>query len=192
MMKYILLFVCLLVPIPAMAQPAVPATQYRVTRTGPGTTINTMILARAGFTCNVLAENIPIGPGINFTDEDNPGRVCYIATNGIWTGLQPGIRYAFTLAAAGPESHWSPESEPPLILGVPTAPSGFGLRPGFAGIAMLGTVEQRFPFAGLDVVQNRLDSGELIHVGMLSLGVPGFVIRPGDRIQVAAWRQDEH
>lgn len=164
-------------------------TQYRVTRTATGQTPSTYTFQKSSMTCNVPLASVPTtGPMVSFTDEANPANYCYLATAGNWADLPAGVAFSFTVAAAQANGVFSPESAP-YVTGRPGAPTNFGLRPTFTGIALNGTVLQRGPFAGIDVATSRLDdNGVMAHLGMATLSIPGFEIRPGDRFQVAFWR----
>ncbi|MGD9895179.1 MAG: hypothetical protein AB7Q16_17995 [Vicinamibacterales bacterium] len=59
-----------------------------------------------------------------------------------------------------------------------------------AGVAVVGTIQQRFPMGNLDVAGAWLDVGAPIYIGAQQLSVPGgYTVQPGDRLGVVLWRQ---
>lgn len=62
----------------------------------------------------------------------------------------------------------------------PSAPGNFRLLT--PGVVALGVVRDRYPFAGLDVARVVLDAGPDLYFGALSLSIPGYAVRPGDRV----------
>lgn len=181
------LLLVLSLPVSSVAQ--IMVSEVRVTRTAPGQTPNVVTFAYGAMTCNVLPAAIPTtGALVSFDDLYNAGRKCYYVAPGNWSNLPVGIQWSFTAAVMSGDGQWSSESDP-YVTGRPNAPSGFGIRPTFTGVVLLGTVEQRFPFAGLDVVRLALDdTRDAMHVGALSLTIPGFSPRQGDRVQIGIWR----
>lgn len=182
----------LVLSLPVSSAAQIMVSEVRVTRTAPGQTPNVVTFAYGAMTCNVLAAAIPTtGALVSFDDLYNAGRKCYYVAPGNWSNLPVGLQWSFTVAVMSGDGQWSPESEP-YVTGRPNAPSGFGIRPTFSGVAMLGTIQQRFPFAGLDVMSLALDdTKDLVHIGALNLTIPGFSPRVGDRVQVLVGRNGQ-
>lgn len=56
--------------------------------------------------------------------------------------------------------------------------------------AVLGTVRERYPFAGLDVARIWLDAGADVYVGAASLAAGGYTVQPGDRAGIVFLRPE--
>jgi len=187
------LSIVLWLPASSAAQDPIPGVptvvQFRVTRTAPNQPPSTYLWPMSATTCGVLPASVPAtGPLVTFADPGVFNRSCYLAGAGNWSNLPAGLVWSFTIAAQGQDGSWSDESAP-YVIGKPGAPTGFGIRPTFTGVALLGRIDQRFPFAGLDVVRFVLDdTGDAMHVGAATLTIPGFSPRLGDRVQIGIWR----
>ena len=171
--------------------PGVPTVvQFRVTRTALNQPTSTYLFPMQAVTCGVVAASIPAtGALASFSDPHVFNRFCYLQAAGNWSGLQPGVSWRFTIAAQGEDGSWSDESDPPYVTGKPNAPTGFGLRPTFSGVVFNGVVDERFPFAGLDVIRlSPDDQATPVYFGASTLAGLGFTPRPGDRWQVGIWR----
>lgn len=176
----------------AQAQTAVIPFTYRVTRSVP-TPSQTFTFQKSAMSCGLTPGPIG-GVGLRIQDPVDLTKECeYLdATNPLWTNLAPGTAYTFSIAGAAQGStQYGPESAD-FGTGVPGAPGGLQIRPGFTGVSVVGTIQQRYPFAGLDVVDILLDGATdptdpLWHayVGVKTFGVPGVSVQPGTRAYVA-------
>lgn len=69
----------------------------------------------------------------------------------------------------------------------PEAPGNLRIQPP-QGVTVVGTIQQRYPFAGLDVASAWLDTGDMLYVGAQRLSVPGYTVTVGDRVELVLWR----
>lgn len=173
---------------PAAAQETTPV-QYRLTRTTPAPTA-TYVFQRSAMTCN-LPPGLPASTGLRIDDPVNPGRDCELLgnANGVIVPRPAGATHVYSIAGGDVTGTlWSAEV-PMTNLVPPTVPANPRLRPPFAGVAVFGTIQQRFPFAGLDVVRLALEgTRDEFHLGALTLTVPGYSPQPGDWVQVVMSR----
>lgn len=68
----------------------------------------------------------------------------------------------------------------------PSSPGNFRLLT--PGVVALGVVRDRYPFVGLDVARVALDAGPDLYFGAVSLSIPGYAVRPGDRVGLVLQR----
>lgn len=174
----------------ASAQPGPLPVDYRITRTLPLPVASSTFLASA-MTCNLPPGAFTVPVGLRITDPNNPQRECEIAgtLGGVLLPRVAGTVYAYSLAAGNGQNEWSPETTAPNI-SVPAAPVGPRVKPGNApGVIADGVVLDRFPYAGLDVARVLIDGTTLdVHVGALTLTLPGYSVAKGDRLSLAFWR----
>lgn len=177
-------------PALASAQQVLIPSQYRVTRSSTGTPV-TVTFTRLAMTCAV-----PPGSALNLGVEiddpastTTPKQKChYPVGDAAWTNLTPGVAYTFTIAGAGTDNVFGPESAP-VVVQRQGAPGGLRIAPTWTGVQAEGTIRQRFPMAGLDVAEAALDgSGALVYLGASTLTAGLFDVKVGDRISVAFWR----
>lgn len=184
----LLLFVFTVGVRPTAAQ--VVPHQYRLSRTVAGQTPQTHVFLKSAMVCGV-PRGMVAGFGLRINDPENDALDCeYInAGNVLVANIQPGVAYSYTIAGGTQDGRWGPESTP-VSVGTPGAPGGLRVQPSVVGVQVLGTVQQRFPFAGLDVATARLDGSTVdVYLGAQSLAVPGYQVRPGDRVHLALWRE---
>lgn len=171
-------------PVSSLAQGTVPV-QYRLTRTTPGPTVS-YVFPKTAMTCN-LAPGGLASVGLRIDDPVNAGRDCELLgnANGVIIPRPDGATHVYSIAGGDATGLlWSSEASM-VNLYPPTPPANPRLRPPFAGVAVFGTVQQRFPFAGLDVVRLALEgTNDEFHLGALTLTVPGYSPQPGDWVQV--------
>lgn len=177
----------------AFAQDPVIPVDYRITRTAPGqATLTTEFLANS-VPCN-LAVAAPSGVGIRFTDPERPGRDCEYLSAAPFSNRVRGVTYTWTLAGRqntvdgyGPESIAVDVREP----AIPTAPRDFRVTPpadAGASLVVNGTIQDRYPFAGVDVASVWLDIGAWLYVGAAQLSAPGYTVQRGDAVSLGLWR----
>lgn len=175
-------------PMPSAAQDPLPA-QYRLTRTAPAPTA-TYVFPATAMTCN-LPPGVPPSTGLRISDPVNAGRDCELlgTANGVIVPRPSGATHAYSIAAGDASgTMWSGEAPMSNVV-PPAAPTSPRLRPPLSGVALLGTIQERFPFAGLDVVRVILDdTADAVYIGMTSLTAPGYSPRAGDRVQHIAYR----
>lgn len=71
---------------------------------------------------------------------------------------------------------------------MPPTPGGLRYVPP-QGVTLEGVVLNRYPFAGIDVAEVRLDIGAMFYFGApTGLAVGGYSVTPGDRMVVSSWR----
>jgi hypothetical protein len=76
-----------------------------------------------------------------------------------------------------------PASDPLTFdfIAAPAKPGGFTVTP--TGVSVAGTIQDRYPFVGLDVASALLDIGGTVYIGAANLSVPGvYAVQPGDRL----------
>ncbi len=189
-MCVMLMTLSLVLSLPAWsaAQDPVPA-QYRLTRTNPAPTA-THVFPRSAMTCN-LPPGVPASAGLRIDDPVNPGRDCELlgTANGVIVPRPAGATHAYSIASGDSTGTlWSAEVAMTNVV-PPAAPTTPRLRPPLSGVALLGTIQERFPFAGLDVVRVILDdTADAVYIGMTTLTSPGYSPRAGDRVQHIAYR----
>lgn len=178
----------LMLPVSSIAQDPIPV-QYRLTRTAPAPTA-TYVFPYSAMTCN-LPVGMPPSTGLRISDPVNAGRDCELlgTAGGVIVPRPAGATHAYSIAGGDSTGTlWSAEAAMGNIV-PPAPPTSPRLRPPLAGVALLGTIQERFPFAGLDVVRVLLDdTADAVYVGMSSLTAPGYSPRVGDRVQHIAYR----
>ena len=176
----------LMLPVSSTAQDPIPV-QYRLTRTVPAPTA-TYVFPYSAMTCN-LPVGVPSSTGLRISDPVNANRDCELlgTAGGVIVPRPAGATHAYSIAGGDSTGTlWSAEVAMGNIV-PPAPPTAPRLRPPM--VAILGTIEQRFPFVGLDVVRLALDdTGDQLHLGAVSLTIPGFSPRVGDRVQIGIWR----
>lgn len=180
---------CLLIcPVWVQAQSVIPH-QYRVVRTTQGQPANTFTFLKAEMTCN-LAPGAFAGPGLRVSDPADVTRDCQYLGPGNWAGLPVGIAYQFTIAGANSDGDWGPPSAASSE-GVPGAPGGFRLTPGFQGVEVAGVVGELQDAYGLRVAAVDLFGlGHRVYVGALTLSAPEYGdVKVGDLAYVGFARQ---
>lgn len=175
-------------PVWSAAQDPLPV-QYRLTRTTPAPTA-TYVFPYSAMTCN-LPPGMPASAGLRINDPVNAGRDCELlgTANGVIVPRPAGATHAYSIASGDATGTlWSAEVAMTNVV-PPAAPTTPRLRPPLSGVALLGTIQERFPFAGLDVVRVILDdTADAVYIGMASLTAPGYSPRVGDRVQHIAYR----
>ena len=134
---------------------------------------------------------VPASAGLRIDDPVNPGRDCELlgTANGVIVPRPAGATHAYSIASGDSTGTlWSAEVAMTNVV-PPAAPTTPRLRPPLSGVALLGTIQERFPFAGLDVVRVILDdTADAVYIGMTTLTSPGYSPRAGDRVQHIAYR----
>lgn len=161
-------------PTSSAAQTGTPMHRWQWDQTGDLT----------GLTYEVTVDGLPHAPVLSVTCAASVcgGALPTSLTDGQHTARMRAVRVVDGVRLVSTDSNLLTFT----YVTAPGAPGNLRLQPP-QGVIVMGTVQQRYPFAGLDVAGAWLDSGSWLYVGAPQLSVPGYSVMIGDRLGVMLW-----
>lgn len=177
MKKYFLvLMFCLLFSAVANAQTATPLHRWAWDQSGDTT----------GLTFEVSVDNQAHAPvlGTNCVSGVCRGDLPLSLSAGSHTARMRAVRVVDGVRLVSADSNLLTFT----YVTAPEAPGNLRLQPP-QGITVSGQIQQRYPFANLDVASTWLDQGDWLYIGAQRLSVPEYSVQAGDTLILSLLRR---